>query len=464
MKFKNINKAGSSHGTRGAPKDNFVMAKRPGLRSAMAPYHKRNHAKKPSAVNANVNQWQQPGKSGNIYDNLKMDDDGGSSQGDMEEGNYHSEPKPEKVPPIVLKSEITDVKKFYEGLKSQLPQESSVHLRTYSNTRQIFTYTSEHFKIIKDYLTSQNFQYYTYTPKKELTKKLVLKGIDKSISSAEILDDLKQQYDGIIDVKQMKMNMWEDENSQTPNTTRAGQYVPVAKTKIGAFIVYVNRDVDLNHLMQNVKIVQYHVIVWERFKKREQPATFCYKCSRWGHSQKNCAMEVRCPLCSSTEHSMDNCNAKQQKDTKPVCPNCKGEHIGSYRECKAFRQYINRRKERDVQHLRMTHQRAGAGGQQRQRMTSTQQQPNTTAYPTNEYVNQNISFSQALKGNSNDNQSPHNSMGGLGFLDSEIGSLFGMSMKDMMSKIKNFLPMYRQIQDKSEKQLALIGLICDLCI
>uniref|UniRef100_A0A1B0DGV8 Pre-C2HC domain-containing protein n=1 Tax=Phlebotomus papatasi TaxID=29031 RepID=A0A1B0DGV8_PHLPP len=181
---------------------------------------------------------------------------------------------------------------------------------------------------IKSYLTSINIDYYTYTPKNELCKKMVLKGLDKNLPCKEILDDLQMQHNLIVDVKQMQTTKRDNETT--------------IKEKIGVFVVYLKREANIDDIINNIKIVLHHVVIWEKFNKRANPATFCGRCSRWGHGASNCNMPLRCLKCGKS-HSPEKCDLDKQRP--PTCANCKLNHPATYRECPAFKSYIERRKD-----------------------------------------------------------------------------------------------------------------------
>ena len=59
----------------------------------------------------------------------------------------------------------------------------------------------------------------------------------------------------------------------------------------------------------------------------EEPPLRCYRCQRHGHMASGCTAAVRCLVCGGPHHK-DSCSA----DT-PQCPNCRGSHVASSREC-----------------------------------------------------------------------------------------------------------------------------------
>jgi hypothetical protein len=59
-----------------------------------------------------------------------------------------------------------------------------------------------------------------------------------------------------------------------------------------------------------------------------RPVMQCYKCLGFGHTTKYCKREVVCSICSEA-HSFKECTSSD----KPLCVNCKGEHIAVSKVC-----------------------------------------------------------------------------------------------------------------------------------
>lgn len=370
------------------------------------------------------------------YSHLPDDDDGGSSETMSVSTEVE---KVEKIPPIVLKTEIKNVDEFYSGLQKIT---KNIHLRSFNTSKQIFTYTKEDFDKTKAYLIEKNFEFFTYTHKQELLKKLVLKGLDKSIDSQTILADLKMQFSGIMDVKQMNIRTNSNEEQSS-----SSKHVPYESQKIGSYIVYVTRNTDLDELISTVRIVHHHLIKWEKYHTKQSNGTFCSSCSRWGHGQSNCYMKKRCPLCS-LNHDISKCDKKNKQTTTPVCPNCKKQHVASYRECEAYKQYMERRKKLIEQN------------RQRQINSRRRNGPAPQRYNSNQYIQDNVSYSNIVKSDPNV-QSQNDTE--FSYLNNEFQTLFGTSMAGMIKKIKEFLPKYKCITDKMEKQISLINFVCEVC-
>lgn len=57
----------------------------------------------------------------------------------------------------------------------------------------------------------------------------------------------------------------------------------------------------------------------------------CYRCQKWGHSQRYCHGQIKCVKCAG-EHSYKKC-LRDPKTEPPKCANCNGEHTANYRKC-----------------------------------------------------------------------------------------------------------------------------------
>ncbi|XP_063821225.1 uncharacterized protein LOC135071366 [Ostrinia nubilalis] len=70
-----------------------------------------------------------------------------------------------------------------------------------------------------------------------------------------------------------------------------------------------------------------------------KPVMQCYKCMAFGHTTKFCKRNIVCSICSQP-HSYKECT----NANKPLCVNCKGEHIAVARICPVKQQKIEENK------------------------------------------------------------------------------------------------------------------------
>ena len=85
-----------------------------------------------------------------------------------------------------------------------------------------------------------------------------------------------------------------------------------------------------------------------------KPDTQCKVCSGWGHIEEKCASPPRCNICASGHRTdqhqcnVTGCTTKRGNvcaHTNAKCPNCRGAHIGTARECLKKREAIAQAKE-----------------------------------------------------------------------------------------------------------------------
>ena len=67
--------------------------------------------------------------------------------------------------------------------------------------------------------------------------------------------------------------------------------------------------------------------------------TRCYRCQKYGHTQKTCTQNYRCSLCAQN-HATEVCLNKKKdgQDISLKCPNCKGPHSAASQACPVRKQ------------------------------------------------------------------------------------------------------------------------------
>lgn len=151
-----------------------------------------------------------------------------------------------------------------------------------------------------------NIEHYTFTPKIEKSKKLVLKGINSEYSLDEIMTGLKAQTTEIINITQMK--------SKRTNEGRP----------VNVYLVKLKFTAKLS-LYDTVVTKKYYLRITEN---RKNQGTQCHNCLRYGHIARYCGMPYRCVKCSLS-HPYGEC--KKKSEDKPTCANCGStEHVASY--------------------------------------------------------------------------------------------------------------------------------------
>lgn len=106
-----------------------------------------------------------------------------------------------RLPPIVLHNELINPKDTYSKIQSWA--KNPVHFRKQGDKRLVYATDKVDFILIKEKFRELNFDWHAHKSADEIPKKLVMKGIDSSYTTEEIQDDLKSQYDAVLEVRQM---------------------------------------------------------------------------------------------------------------------------------------------------------------------------------------------------------------------------------------------------------------------
>lgn len=211
-----------------------------------------------------------------------------------------------QVPPVILRKQERwmTVQKLLNTLdinytKAKLTKDG---VAVYPNTPQ------DHRRLTKT-LADKGEEYHTFTLNEEKTLRVVIRGIPAGVPPSEVQLDLAQQgYPGAI-VQRMASR----QNKQEMPLV----LVQVQSDQEG--ILEVNRCCSL-------------VVRVER-QKKQQAATQCHRCQRFGHGQSRCTAAPKCVKCGES-HSTHEC--KKPKDTPARCANCAGPHPASYRGCPRY--------------------------------------------------------------------------------------------------------------------------------
>lgn len=132
--------------------------------------------------------------------------------------NTQQKAKNPYLPPIILHQELINPKSTYQKIQSWA--KNPVYFKANGQVCHIHATNKDDFIVIKEQLTALDFKWTGHKAQDDIPKKLVLKGIDRTYTDEEVLDDLKQQYEYVSAVKQM-------------TTLKDGKHLP-----IGVYLVY----------------------------------------------------------------------------------------------------------------------------------------------------------------------------------------------------------------------------------
>ncbi|KAK2577885.1 hypothetical protein KPH14_011500 [Odynerus spinipes] len=183
----------------------------------------------------------------------------------------------------------------------------------------LYTNNVSDFNKIKKLLKKNNYKFYSFTPRSEKNKIIVLKCLHGEYTPEEILNELKKFESN--DVKFLKVSRLQTAKSKAQ-----------AKS-LAIFIVHLTADSNLNSL-KNIKHLDHQVIHWTNLIKKE--TVQCMRCQRLGHTAINCNLDYRCVKCMD-KHNPGDCKLTGNitiKSDQLFCALCnKIGHPASYKGC-----------------------------------------------------------------------------------------------------------------------------------
>ncbi|CAD6222054.1 GSCOCG00005314001-RA-CDS, partial [Cotesia congregata] len=187
------------------------------------------------------------------------------------------------------------------------------------------------FETIKIVLIKNNYQFYTFTPRGEKLKSLLLKGMSEDTTPEIVLEDLKAKNIPSVEFKKVSELKFKRDGEERRH-----------------LIVQITQTSSLKELFK-IKHVCYLKARWERLRRSR--ILQCRKCQRLGHTAANCQMEYRCVKCGSSSHAPAQCPLKDQTTRENFkCANCgKAGHPANYAGCTFLKFEKTLRKETSAQ-------------------------------------------------------------------------------------------------------------------
>lgn len=155
------------------------------------------------------------------------------------------------------------------------------------------------------------FQYLLFTPIKDQPLKVVIKGIPRCTSTADV--DVELVKLGYAPSKVVQLKRLRD------------------KAPLPIFQITLPKNEKSNTIYNLSTFLDLDVEV-RRFVRPNQ-VNQCYNCQGWGHSSANCNLAPKCVKCGQ-DHQTRTCT--KSRDTPAVCANCGGDHSANYRNCPAY--------------------------------------------------------------------------------------------------------------------------------
>lgn len=316
--------------------------------------------------------------SGSRFQPLADDDDGNNS---LDETNKVQKQNNSLYPPItVLNATSTDIK----ALLAENQIKFLIKITGIGPRIQCITYEGHH-KCI-EILKTKKIEYYTYQAPEDKVLKFVLSGLPamkvEEIKKLLIEEGLKT----ITEVLQMKIT-----------NKRYDDHVKY-------LVKFKRNSVNINSL-RTIKALDYTIIKWEHYKKKDNSAPICYNCMHFGHASSNCNLKTRCSYCGDN-HIYKNCphnpnvmninsknimvdeiseNAESNKQpSQPKCCNCGKNHIAISEECDHRKEYLSLKEELKKNRNHQYRQNS----QQQSNTINSSTQYNNRNYHTQEQKNQ----------------------------------------------------------------------------
>lgn len=222
-----------------------------------------------------------------------------------------------KLPPIVVENfkatEVIDVLSKCEECKG-------FNVKNVNTGKcNVLTDSLEKYNRVKETLRTAGIPFFSFTPKTQKVKSMILKGLSNENTIEEVKEELYKHNSDTLIFSNVKL-------CTTKNI----------KSKL--FLIQVSADSQISELIK-VKSLLHQAIKWEPLKK--QKATQCRKCQRFGHVASNCNMTYRCVKCKES-HVPGQCNIREIGDKEAIyCVNCKEHgHPASFRGCIVYQNFL----------------------------------------------------------------------------------------------------------------------------
>lgn len=316
-----------------------------------------------------------------------------------------------KIPPLNIYD--VDAEKLIEFIKNGLKiKEFKIKEFNKANKKLTLFMTSMiDYEKVKMNLQKTKAKFYTFTPKIEKAKTILLKGLSAKTDTNEIFEELKS---------------FENENLKfvkfaTKTSIKNELDLPI-------FLIQISGDSKINEL-KAIKSLFYRCIYWEHLKKQEIPQ--CRRCQNCFHSAANCYLPPRCVKCNDN-HESSTCALKSPENErdKLFCVLCKKHgHPASYKGCEKYQILQQKLKTRK----QMLKQNRG-------------NKPGT-------YINSNISFANIVRTN-------NNLQDGKATPDNENGSsTLSCLLKELQNTVQNVSNQIINLQKQIEVQASRIDTI-----
>lgn len=226
-------------------------------------------------------------------------------------------------PPLIL-SDIPNFLGLARTLQSLCSHQLTFATSSHGNKR-LKAGSINDFRKITAYLRDHDVQYHTFSLKEEKCIKLVIRGIDGSISAEDVQTALEEEH-GIVTEKVAQLTSFRNTNSTS------GEDGIRARKPLPLYVVYTKNKIAAKRIRNLDRLCYCKITSVDDFRPPKGP-TQCYRCQGFGHTSGYCSHTPRCLKCGQ-QHQTAHCSKARSEPAR--CANCGQSHTANYRGCSAY--------------------------------------------------------------------------------------------------------------------------------
>lgn len=213
-----------------------------------------------------------------------------------------------KIPPIIVRD-----KARWMEISARL-RTARANWTQVQNSREgvrISPATATDYRAIVRILEELKYEFFTYTLRQDKPLRAVIRNIPHEIDLKYVTEELTASGLKPTHIHQMRK-------------TRGRGPMPM-------ILVTLPKTEESKKIFQLKKLCDFKVTV-ENPRKNRVEITQCFRCQRFGHTQRQCRLAPRCVRCAG-DHTASQCT--KPRDAEAKCCNCDGKHPASFRGCPA---------------------------------------------------------------------------------------------------------------------------------
>ncbi|KAJ8670313.1 hypothetical protein QAD02_001572 [Eretmocerus hayati] len=176
-----------------------------------------------------------------------------------------------------------------------------------SNGVKVYARSTDDFRTLTEYLENKKLEHSTHQLPEDHDLVFVIRGVNQGLSEEDIHDETSKKIPHVRRVHRMK----------------SGEKIwPLVTVHLDAAEKSSKTIFNLTHLGG------LSIKVEPKCKSATIPQ--CSRCQKYNHTHNYCHATWVCAFCGRN-HATPACSSKDQKDAKPTCANCSGDHRASYR-------------------------------------------------------------------------------------------------------------------------------------